>query len=162
LYILGSSTFGAQVAALLGVPYAFASHFAPEALYDAISVYRERFEPTEQCAESYVIVGANVVVAETEEEAERNFVSVRRSRVGIIAGRDRTFTDDEADEILASPQGRYIDRMMQYTAVGTPDVVQEFLARFARETGADEVMVVHAAPTAEQRLRSVELLPGTV
>jgi luciferase family oxidoreductase group 1 len=161
LYILGSSTFGAQLAALLGLPYAFASHFAPAALFDAIAIYRERFEPSEQLAEPYVIAGANVVVAETDEAARANFETVRRARVGIVAGRDRTFTDEEADAILASPQGRYVDQMLQFTAVGTPDVVQEFLRDFAAETGADELMVVHAAPTIAARLRSVELLPGT-
>jgi luciferase family oxidoreductase group 1 len=162
LYILGSSTFGAQLAALLGLPYAFASHFAPASLHDAIAIYRDRFEPSEQCAEPYLIVGANVVVAENEEQAQQNFERVRRARVGIVAGRDRTFTDEEADEILASPQGRYVDQMLHYTAVGTPDVVQQYLAKFAGDTGADEVMVVHASPTVEARLRSVELIPGAV
>ncbi len=160
LYILGSSTFGAQLAALLGLPYAFASHFAPTALRDAIAIYRARFEASEQLAEPYVIVGANVVVAETEDDAQKNFVTLRRARVGIVAGRDRTYTDDEADEILASPQGRYVDQMLTYTAVGTPAVVEQYLDELAAETDADELMVVHAAPTIEDRLRSVELLPG--
>ncbi len=162
LYILGSSTFGAQLAALLGLPYAFASHFAPAALFDAIAIYRARFEPSEQLESPYLIAGANVVVAENEESAQKNFETVRRSRLGIVAGRDRTYTDEEADEILASPQGRYVDQMLTYTAVGTPAVVQRQLADFATETGSDELMVVHAAPTIAERLRSVELLPGVI
>ena len=162
LYILGSSTFGAQLAALLGLPYAFASHFAPAALFAAIAIYRERFEPSEQLDAPYVIVGTNVVVSDTEDAARENFTTLRRARVGIVAGRDRTYTDEEADAILASPQGRYVDQMLQHTAVGTPDVVQEYLGEFAAETAADELMVVHAAPTVAGRLRSVELLPGAV
>jgi len=160
LYILGSSLFGAQLAALLGLPYAFASHFAPASLHDAIAIYRARFQASEQLDHPYVIAGANVLVADTAEDAQRSFEAVRRARVGIIVGRDRSYTDEEADAVLASPQGRYVDQMLQYSAVGTSDVVRQYLDTFANETGADELMVVHAVPNAQARLRSVELLPG--
>jgi luciferase family oxidoreductase group 1 len=160
LYILGSSLFGAQLAAVLGLPYAFASHFAPASLRDAIAIYRERFEASEQLDRPYVIAGVNVLAADTDAEAQRYFEVVRRARVGIILGRDRTYTDEQADAVLASPQGRYVDQMLQYSAVGTPDVVRQYLDDFAKEADADELMVVHAAPHVKARLRSVELLPG--
>jgi luciferase family oxidoreductase group 1 len=160
LYILGSSLFGAQLAAVLGLPYAFASHFSPTSLHDAVAIYRQRFEASEQLDHPYVIAGANVLVADTEIEAQRYFETVRRARVGIILGRDRSYTDEEADAVLASPQGRYVDQMLQYSAVGTPDVVRQYLDNFAKEADADELMVVHAAPNVSARLRSVELLPS--
>ena len=78
--------------------------------------------------------------------------------MGIIAGRGRSYSDDEADAILASPQGRYLHEMMRYTAVGTPATVLDYLAAFAVHADADELMVAHSAPTVEQRLRSVDLL----
>jgi luciferase family oxidoreductase group 1 len=160
LYILGSSLFGAQLAALLGLPYAFASHFAPASLRDAIATYRARFQASEQLDQPYVIAGANVLVADSEEDAQRSFEAVRRARVGIILGRDRSYSDEEADAVLASPQGRYVDQMLQYSAVGTPDGVRRYLDEFAKDADADELMVVHAAPDARARLRSIELLPG--
>ena len=158
LYILGSSLFGAQLAAHLGLPYGFASHFAPQALQQAVAVYRRDFRPSEQLAEPYVSAGVNGLAAEDHDEAEAQFLRVRRSRVGLILGRDRQFSDEEADAILASPQGRHVEAMTHYTAVGTPEVVRDYLERFTEEADADELMVVHSAHGAEQRLRSVELL----
>ncbi len=158
LYILGSSLFGAHLAAALGLPYGFASHFAPAALRQAVAAYRERFEPSEQAAEPYVIAGVNVIAADTVEEAHAQHQRVRRSRLARMVARGRRLSDDELDALLASPQGRAVDEMMTYTAVGTAAEVGEYLAGFARHAGADELMVVHAAPTVEQRLRSVELV----
>jgi luciferase family oxidoreductase group 1 len=160
LYILGSSLFGAQLAAVLGLPYAFASHFAPAALPEAVAIYRKRFEPSVQCDAPHVIAGVNVLAADTEDEAQQLFQRVRRARVGIILGRDRTYTDDEADAILASPNGRAVDQMLRHSAVGTPDDVERELAAFAQFADADELMIVHAAPSIEARLRSVELVGG--
>ena len=158
LYILGSSLFGAQLAAALGLPYGFASHFAPQALHQAVAIYRRDFRPSEQLSEPYVIAGVNVLAADTQEEADEQFLRVRRSRVGIILGRDRQFSDEEADAILASPQGRQVEHMTHYSAVGTPEVVRDYLADFAVEADADELMVVHSSPSVEQRLRSIDLL----
>jgi luciferase family oxidoreductase group 1 len=158
LYILGSSLFGAQLAAALGLPYGFASHFAPQALHQAVAIYRRDFRPSEQLSEPYVIAGVNVLAAPTQEEADEQFLRVRRSRVGIILGRDREFSDEEADAVLASPQGRQVEQMTHYSAVGTPGVVAGYLEDFAAEADADELMVVHSSPTVEQRLRSIDLL----
>jgi luciferase family oxidoreductase group 1 len=158
LYILGSSLFGATLAAALGLPYAFASHFAPAALEEAVATYRRSFKPSAQLDAPHVIAGLNVLAADTEEEAHAQAAAVRRSRVSLLVGRGRTFSDEEADAILASPQGRHLQEMMTYTAVGTPATVKEYVDRFAEHADADELIVVHGAPSIEARLRSVELL----
>ena len=160
LYILGSSLFGAQLAAALGLPYAFASHFAPQALFPAIQVYREQFRPSAQCEQPYVIVGANVITAGTDEEAQEQLHITRRARARHLfttRGGDR-ITDAEAEAILRSPQAAYVDQMLMYTAVGTPGAVRAFLDDFQRQTEASEIIVVHQADSIARRLRSVELL----
>lgn len=158
LYILGSSLFGAQLAAALGLPYAFASHFAPAALDDAIAIYRREFRPSAQLAEPYVIAAVNVIAADTDEEAQRQFLETKRKRVGLFVGRGRTFTPEEADMILESPAGRQVLAMVRYTAVGTPTVVGDYLDRFAAQTGADELMVVSSATERSAWTRSLELV----
>ena len=100
LYILGSSTFGARLAALLGLPYAFASHFAPQALEEAVAIYRREFRPSAQLAEPYVIAGVNVIAADTSAEAREQLVLAQRHRVTARLGRGRVFTDGEADLVL--------------------------------------------------------------
>ncbi len=158
LYILGSSLFGAQLAAMLGLPYAFASHFAPQDLEQAVAVYRREFRPSAQLSEPYVIAGVNVIAAESDAEAEQELASVRRARVALFVRRGQRLSDEQADEILASPQGQQIAAMMRYTAVGTPSAVKEYLDAFALHADADELMVSHAARTREARLRSLDLL----
>jgi len=160
IYLLGSSLFGAQLAAMLGLPYAFASHFAPKALRQAVSLYRREFRPSEQLAEPHVIAGVNVIAAGTDEEAAEQHVRVRRARVSLFLGRQtgRTYTDEEADAILASPQGAQIAEMMRYSAVGSPASVRAQLEEFREHADADELIVVHASPTVEARLTSLELL----
>jgi luciferase family oxidoreductase group 1 len=158
LYILGSSLFGAKLAAVLGLPYAFASHFAPEALREAVALYRQDFEPSAQLDRSYVIAGVNVIAADTEEEARAQHRSVVRSRVARMLGRRRRFTDEELDQLVRSPQGQHVAGMMRYSAVGDPTAVDEYLMEFVAQADADELMVVHAAPTVETRLRSLDLL----
>lgn len=158
LYILGSSLFGAQLAAKLGLPYGFASHFAPAHLLEAVAVYRRDFERSKQLAAPHVLAGVNVIVAETDDDAQRQFRQVSRDRVARFLRVPRQLTDDEADEVLASSQGQHIAQMMHYTAVGTPDVVHQYLVNFAREANVDELMTVHPSPTIDQRLRSIDLL----
>ncbi|GGS75235.1 putative luciferase-like protein [Planobispora rosea] len=158
LYILGSSLFGAQLAAVLGLPYAFASHFAPGALHDAVALYRREFRPSAQLAEPYVIAGVNVIAADTAQEAQEQFLDAQRRRVGLFLGRGRTFTPEEADDILGSPAGRQILQMTKYSAVGTPDQVKDYLDDFAEQARADELIVVSAAPDRRAWLRSFELL----
>ena len=158
IYILGSSLFGAQLAAKLGLPYGFASHFAPGALLQAVELYRERFEPSEHCAEPHVIAGVNVIASDTTEDAEAQRLDVTRRRVARFLRVPRELTDEEADELLASPQGQGIAEMTHYTAAGDPGLVRRYLEHFAREANVDELITVHPSRTLEQRLRSIDLL----
>ncbi|WP_127781966.1 LLM class flavin-dependent oxidoreductase [Rhodococcus sp. X156] len=157
LYILGSSLFGARLAAALGLPYAFASHFAPGALQDAVTIYRREFRPSAQLSEPYVIAGVNIVVADTTEEAELQLLAARRARVSLLLGRGRTFTDEEADMILEAPAGQQIRQMTHYSAVGTPAEAREYLDKFAVHAQADE-LIVASANDRNSWLRSYELL----
>ncbi len=159
LYILGSSLFGAQLAAHLGLPYAFASHFAPAQLMPAIAAYREGFTPSAQLDAPYVIAALNVVAAEDSADAHRQFEEALRARVVamLTRGRGGELTAEQVDAIMASPQAAGVVDMMRYTAVGTPDEVAEYLERFAGRTGADELIVAHQALSAEDRVTSVRL-----
>ena len=162
LYILGSSLFGAKLAATLGLPYAFASHFAPAALEDAVTLYRREFQPSRQLEQPYVIAGVNVIAADTTDEAEAQFLAMKRTRVSRFLGRGQTFTQEEADLVLASPAGQQILQMAKYSAIGTAAEVKDYLDRFAKQAQADELIVVSAAPDRTAWLRSIELLaPGT-
>jgi luciferase family oxidoreductase group 1 len=157
LYVLGSSMFGATLAAALGLPYAFASHFAPQMLEPAVAAYRAEFRPSAQLDRPYVIAGANVFAADTMEDARQQAERIRRIRAVGLFGRGRQFTDEEADLLLQSPAGRHIEQMMTYSGVGTPDVVRDFLEGFVKTADADELIVAFQSPTTEQRLRSVTL-----
>ncbi|MFI7440660.1 LLM class flavin-dependent oxidoreductase [Nonomuraea indica] len=157
LYILGSSLFGARLAAALGLPYAFASHFAPDALRDAVAVYRSEFRPSAQLDRPYVIAAANVIAADTEAEAQQQFLTLKRQWVRTLLGRGRSYTDEEADQILASPQGRLVHHNLQYTALGAPAAVREYLAGFAAHADADELIVAHQTTSVADRLRSARL-----
>ena len=160
LYVLGSSLFGARLAAHLGLPYGFASHFAPGHLLDAVALYRQEFEPSAQLSEPYAIAGINVIAADTTEDAERQHLDVSRRRVARFLRVPRELTEDEADQVLASPQGQQIAQMMHYTAAGDPELVGRYLRNFAREAGVDELITVHPSLTIDERLRSIELLAG--
>ncbi len=160
LYILGSSLFGAQLAAMLGLPYAFASHFAPAALQDAVAVYRRDFRPSAQLTEPFVIAGVNVIAADTQADAEEQFHKAKRARVRALARPGRRLTDDEVDLVLSSPEGAQIEQMVVYSAVGTPNDVRDYLEAFAKHADADELIVALQSPATDARLRSAELVAG--
>ncbi|AYF74540.1 LLM class flavin-dependent oxidoreductase [Nocardia yunnanensis] len=165
LYILGSSLFGAQLAAHLGLPYAFASHFAPDALHQAVREYRDRFQPSRQLAEPYVIAGVNVFAADDHEVAEQQKVVSYRERTRRFIQRgtkDMDFSDEEIDAFLASPNGQHLAKMTTYTAAGTSAEVVAYLEDFAAEVGADELITVHQALRIEDRVRSVELTAAAI
>src|SRR5581483_11517575 len=160
LWILGSSLYGAELAALLGLPYAFASHFAPGALIDALALYRARFKPSQQLAEPHTMVGANVIVAETDEEARRLFTSVQQSFTNIQRGRRGKLPppiDDIEPYWTPAERGRASD-MLSRSFVGAPETVRAGLEAFVAETGADEIIVAAAIHDHAARLRSYELL----
>lgn len=163
LYMLGSSLFGAQLAAELGLPYAFASHFAPAMLFDALEEYRTKFKPSEQLAEPYVIAGVGAIVADSEESAAEQLEASRRLRARAIFSRaGHKLTDEELTALLASPQAAAVDEMLRYNAVGIPEVAGDYLAEFREATAADELIVVHQSNTVTNRLRSIELLAEAI
>lgn len=164
IYILGSSLFGAQLAAQLGLPYSFASHFAPDALHAAVAAYRNNFQPSEQLAEPHVIAGVGVVAADTNEQAQVQMEQVRRDRVSSFLGRGREtpFTEPEIDMLMESAAGEQILKMLAYTAVGSAEAVREYLEGFARSAHADELITVHNASDPADRLASVKLTAGAM
>ncbi len=163
LWILGSSLYGAQLAAALGLPYAFASHFAPAALMQAIAVYRQRFEPSAQLDKPYVMVGMTVVAADTDDEAHflrtsilRSFVNRRR---GGMPGKLPPPAADFEDQV-APHERAMIAEALSCSAVGAPDTVEREIAAFVERTGADEVMITANIHDHAKRLRSFELVAG--
>lgn len=159
LVILGSSLFGASLAAQLGLPYAFASHFAPQALTAAVAHYRANYAPSDANPEPHVIAGVNVVAAADDEAAEALFARTELDRVRrfLSRGRERELTADEAGALFDTPAGQEIRGMMRFTAIGGPERVREELAAFARYADADELITVHPAPSHAERLESVRL-----
>lgn len=158
LYILGSSLFGAQLAAMLGLPYAFASHFAPAALTQAVEIYRREFRPSEQLSEPYVIAAVNVIAASSQDEADEQYLRTKRSRVKRFLARDQEMSDAEADALLNSLQGQQVLGMMKHFAVGTGDVVRGYLEDFAAYADADELMVAFQSGSIDARVVSAEIL----
>lgn len=159
LYLLGSSLFGAQLAAYLGLPYAFASHFAPGALEQAISLYRTEFRPAPTAdggvTEPYVIAAAGVIADDDEDLAREQLHAVKRQRAKFFFARGATLSDEQADALLAGPAGRQVDEMLRHAAVGTPAQVTEQLDRFAAYAHADEVMIASMAPDRQVWLSTV-------
>ena len=160
LWILGSSLFGSHLAAMLGLPYAFASHFAPDALYEALNVYRSRFEPSAQLAKPYAMAGVNVIVAETDAEATRLFSSIQQ-RFTDMFRRDRGYLKPPIDDIetyWTPTEKAQASRMLSCSFVGSPKTVESALKQFIDNTDIDELMVSSAIYDHAARLRSYELL----
>jgi luciferase family oxidoreductase group 1 len=160
LWILGSSTYGAQLAAALGLPYAFASHFAPDSLDAATAIYKSRFRPAEHLAQPYAMPGLGVIVAPTDEEARYLFTSQQQSFVNLRTGRPGR---------LPPPQEGYFERLdprfqaaishsLSCAVVGSPATVRAGLAAFIQRTGAQELIVTSSIHDHELRKRSFTLL----
>jgi luciferase family oxidoreductase group 1 len=160
LYILGSSLFGARLAATLGLPYAFASHFAPGALEQAVALYRDTFRPSAQLDRPYVLAGVNVIAADTTAEAQGHLLGVKRRLVTALFGRGRKLGDEEIAALLGSPAGQRVEEMLTYAAVGTAREVKAYVEGFARHARADELIVAPPFATSDVRLRCLELLAG--
>lgn len=160
VWILGSSTFGAQLAAALGLPYAFASHFAPADLEHAIDIYRHRFQPSEHLDKPYVMAGFNVFAADTDAEAkflassqQQAFVNLRTGRPGPLPAPVENYEDG------LEPNARAILRQaLSCTVAGSPETVKQGVEDFIRRTGVDEVMVTGQIFDQTKRLRSFEIL----
>ncbi len=159
LWILGSSLFGAQLAAMLGLPYAFASHFAPDALDQAMEIYRRDFRPSAQLERPYAMAGFNVFAADTREEAEflatsqqQQFVALRTGNPGKMKPPVRGYR-----ESLPSTHARILDSVLSCSAVGDRDDVAAGIAAFVKRTGIDEVMLTSSIYDHEARKRSIAI-----
>ena len=164
LWILGSSTFGAQLAAELGLPYAFASHFAPQALMAALRIYRERFKPSAQLDRPYAVVGVNIIAADTDREARRLATTQQMSFTNIFRGA-RTLSQPPIDDIDSywSPAERYqAQQMLQRSIIGSRETVAAGIEALVAETGADELMIVSDVYDHAQRLQSFETIAEVV
>lgn len=160
LWMLGSSTYGAQLAAMLGLPYAFASHFAPAEMEHASDIYRSRFQPSERLQKPNLMLGLNVIAAETDEEAQFHFSSLQQAFVNLRSGRPgklpppvKGYTDG------LDPMARaMLDQALSCALVGSLSTVKRGLEDFIRRTGADELMVTAQIFDQQARIRSFELL----
>jgi luciferase family oxidoreductase group 1 len=159
VYVLGSSTYGAQLAAALGLPYAFASHFAPQDLDVALRLYRERFQPSEALAAPYVIVGLSVVAAPTDEEALHLFTSAQQAFVNLRTGRPGPLPPPVEDIAALYPAQVHplLDEVLARSVVGAPETVAAGLASFAARTTADEIIVASQLFDHGDRVRSLEI-----
>lgn len=159
IWILGSSLYGAQLAAMLGLPYAFASHFAPAALMHALDAYRQSFRPSEQLSEPYAMAGFNVFAAETDEEGHRLRSSARQWTLALRRGRPRRLSppDGEFESRLSPPERAMLDEHGACSAVGSPATVLGQMERFVEQTGVDELMIAAQIFDHDARVRSFEI-----
>ena len=160
IWILGSSLFGAELAAALGLPYAFASHFAPGALSEALEIYRRTFKPSKQLARPYAMVGVNVVAAETDEEAQRLFTTVQQSFTNLVRGSGGKLQApiNDIEEYWTPAEKRAASRMLEHSIVGSRETVRRGLERLVELTNADELMVVTSLYDHAARVRSYEIV----
>jgi luciferase family oxidoreductase group 1 len=159
LWILGSSTYGAQLAAMLGLPYAFASHFAPDALRQALAIYRARFQPSAQLDRPYVMPTINVVAADTDAEARRQFTTIQQAFANIGRGRPALIRPpiDDIETFWTPEEKLRATHMLTYSVVGGPAAVGDGLRRFIEATAADELMIAATLHDHAARVRSYEI-----
>lgn len=162
MWILGSSLFGAQLAAALGLPYAFASHFAPAHMMAAIRHYRSAFRPSPQLAEPYVMLGFNVIAADTDDEAASLATSVQQAVVNLRSGRPIQLPPPRKGylESLGGRERTIIDDFLSCSAIGSPETIARALSAFIAKTAADELMIASQVFDHAARLRSFEIAAG--
>jgi luciferase family oxidoreductase group 1 len=159
VWILGSSTFGAQLAAMLGLPYAFASHFAPQQMMQAIAIYRANFRPSARLAKPYVMLGFNVFAADSDEEAAFRATSMQQAFVNLRSGRPARLPPPLADypNLVGPGERALLDSVLSCSAIGSRDTVRHSLNAFIEHTGADELMITSQIFEHSARLRSYEI-----
>jgi luciferase family oxidoreductase group 1 len=159
VWLLGSSDFSARLAARLGLPFAFASHFAPDSLREALAQYRRDFEPSEALAEPRAMVGVNVVAAETDEEARRLFTSVQQAFLNLVRGTPGLLPPpvDSMDARWSAAERAQVERMTLCSAVGSPGAVREGLEAIVAATGADELILTGQVFDHAARLQSFRI-----
>jgi len=162
IWILGSSLFGAQLAAALGLPYAFASHFAPGQMMQAIDVYRAQFRPSDQLERPYMMLGFNVFAADTDEEARLLFTSLQQAFVNLRRGQPGRLPPPSAgfEDQLTAAERAMIGQALSSSAVGSRDTTRRGLASFISRTGADELIITSQIFDHAARLRSYEITAG--
>jgi luciferase family oxidoreductase group 1 len=162
LWILGSSLFGAQLAALLGLPFAFASHFAPDMMREALRIYRGRFQPSAQLDRPHAMLGANVIVADSDGQARRQFTSQQQSFINLRRGRPTQVPPpiDDIDAYWSPAEKAMVERSLAVSFVGSPQTVEQGLSAFLDDLQPDELMVTAHLHDQKARLRSVELVAG--
>jgi luciferase family oxidoreductase group 1 len=160
LWILGSSTFGAQLAAHLGLPYAFASHFAPDAIREAVRLYRENFAPSAQAQSPYLMLGVNIIIAETDEKAHYLATSQQQSFVNLRRGTRNHFPApiENIEDYWSSAEKFMAQHMLKYSFIGSPSTVKAKLTAFCEDFNPDELMVVSAIYDKEERIKSLTYL----
>jgi luciferase family oxidoreductase group 1 len=159
LWILGSSLFGAQLAAALGLPYAFASHFAPQQMMQAVALYRSTFKPSAQLDKPYVMLGFNVFAADTDDEARLLATSMQQAFVSLRTGRPGKLQPPKPGylESLGPQEHGMLEQVLSCSAIGSPDTVRRGLEAFIARTGADELMVTSQIFDHKARLHSYEI-----
>jgi luciferase family oxidoreductase group 1 len=160
LWILGSSLYGAQLAATLGLPFAFASHFAPAAMTEAVGLYRSRFRPSAELDRPHVMLGVNVMAAHSEREARRRFTSVQQMFANLLRGRPGAVPPpiDDIESYWTPAEKAQASHMLEHAIVGEPAEVRERLEAFAKRNAADELIVVSTAYAHEARVESYEIV----
>ncbi|WP_187261475.1 LLM class flavin-dependent oxidoreductase [Pontibacter beigongshangensis] len=160
IWILGSSTFGAQLAGILGLPYAFASHFAPAALHHALKVYRDSFRPSDSLQEPYAMACVNVTAADTDDEAKHLATSLYQSFLNVIRGTAKPMQAPVSSmEGLWDASEQYaVHQMLRYTFIGGPETVKNQLQAFLEETQVDEIMIASHIYDHAARLKSYEIV----
>lgn len=160
IYILGSSLDSAHLAAKMGLPYAFASHFATSLLHEALDIYRKEFQPSRYLDRPYTIAGVNVIAADTDDEAERNFTSVIRMFLGILTGKREPLQPpmEMTDDLMMMQHNPAVREMLKYSFAGRKEAVAKELDRFLEKTGVDELMVVSNMHSHEDRVKSYQIL----
>jgi len=160
IWILGSSTESAHLAASYGLPYAFASHFAPTHFFEAIQIYRQNFRPSEALQKPYVLSCVNVVAADTDEEAERLSTSLKMLFMGIVTNKRRLLQPpvDSMDGIWSDIEEAAVEQMLDFTFIAGPEKLKEQLQSFLKHTQVDELMVTSHIYDHQARLRSYEIV----
>jgi luciferase family oxidoreductase group 1 len=166
IWLLGSSLYSAQLAAHLGLPFAFASHFAPDLLLQALHVYRESYRPSAEWPQPHAMVGVNVVCADSDDEAALLFTSIQQRFLGMQRGQrgplPRPIDPKQLESMWAPQEKANVQRMLAASAVGSPANVRRQLASIVAQTAADELIVAGAVHEHAARLRSYALLAGAV
>ena len=164
VWILGSSTFGAELAATLGLPYAFASHFAPDDLLSALDIYRRKFQPSKQLDRPYAMAGVNVVAADTDEEARRQFTTIQQSFTNLVRGTGGKLQApiDNIDDYWTPMEKHHASHMLKYSIVGSPETIRRELESFIGLTNADELMIATSLHDHPARIRSYEIVANVI